>query len=174
MSCRIFFSHDKARYVLFTESVLQHMYGYAQRARHQTEAGGELFSPSPYSASLLVDAIAGPHPGDRRSRCACNPDVQATTQARNTQYACGRHAVGLWHTHPEARPSPSGRDRATTEDYLRAFNEDRERYLTVILGNRGDTPALTVWSAEKCGSWQRWTEFRGQPSELPLATLSMR
>ncbi|WP_321819830.1 MULTISPECIES: Mov34/MPN/PAD-1 family protein [unclassified Burkholderia] len=174
MSCRTFFSHDKARYVLFTESVLQHMYGYAQRARHQTEAGGELFSPSPYSASLLVDAIAGPHPGDRRSRCACNPDVQATTQARNTQYACGRHAVGLWHTHPEARPSPSGRDRATTEDYLRAFNEDRERYLTVILGNRGDTPALTVWSAEKCGSWQRWTEFRGQPSELPLATLSMR
>ena len=59
MRCRIFFSPDRARYVLIAESVLQHMYRYAQRSRHQTEAGGELFSPSPYSAGLLVDAIAG-------------------------------------------------------------------------------------------------------------------
>ncbi|MBU9322997.1 Mov34/MPN/PAD-1 family protein [Burkholderia gladioli] len=174
MSCRTFFSPDKARYVLFTESVLQHMYGYAQRDRHQTEAGGELFSPSPYSSGLLVDAIAGPHSGDRRSRNACNPDVRATTQARNSQYERGRHAIGLWHTHPEPRPSPSGRDRATTEDYLQGFGEDRERYLTVIIGNRSETPAMTVWSAEKCGSWQCWVEFRGQPTEMPIAALLMR
>lgn len=172
MSCRTFFSPDKARYVLFTESVLQHMYGYAQRARHLAEAGGELFSPSPFSAGLLVDAIAGPHPEDQRSRYSYNPDVEATTRARNAEYEHGRHAVGLWHTHPESRPSPSGRDRKTTEDYLRAFGTDRQRYLTVIIGNRGETPAMTVWSAEKSGNWQCWAEFRGQPADLSIATVS--
>lgn len=118
MSCRTFFSPDKARYVLFTESVLQHMYGYAQRARHQAEAGGEIFSPLPYSAGLLVDAIAGPHPGDHRSRNACNPDVQATTQARNIQYEHGRHAIGLWHT-----PSPGPARLGGTEELRKTIFE---------------------------------------------------
>lgn len=174
MTCRTFFSPDRARYVLFTESVLRHMYGYAQRAWNQTEAGGEIYSPTPYSSSLLVDAVAGPYPKDRRSRHSYNPDVKAATRARNVEYERGRHAIGLWHTHPEPQPSPSSLDRTTTEDYLRAFGKDRERYLTVIIGNRGEAPAMTVWSAEKYGSWQRWTEFRGQPAELPIATLSMR
>lgn len=175
MSCRIFFSPDQARYVLFTESVLQHMYGYAQRAWHQTEAGGELFSPSPYASSLLVDAIAGPHPKDRRKRNSYNPDVEAATGARTVEYEHGRHAIGLWHTHPEPRPWPSGTDRTTTEDYLRAFGEDRERYLTIIVGNRGEMPTMTVWSAEKLGGWLCWDEFRGhqKQTELPIATLSL-
>lgn len=174
MSCRTFFSPDRAHYVLFTESVLWHMYGYAQRVWKQTEAGGEIYSPTPYSSSLLVDAITGPHPEDQRGRYSYNPDVEAATRARNAEYEHGRHAIGLWHTHPESRPSPSGRDRKTTEDYLRAFGKDRERYLTVIIGNRGETPAMTVWSSEKSGKWHCWTEFRGQPAALPIPTLSKR
>lgn len=174
MSCRTFFSPDRARYVLFTESVLRHMYAYAQRAWNQTEAGGEIYSPTPYSSSLLVDAVAGPHPKDRRSRHSYNPDVEAATRMRNAEYRRGRHAIGLWHTHPEARPSPSGRDRTTTEDYLRAFGEDRERYLSVIIGNRGETPEMTVWSAENCGSWQCWAEFCGQLADVPKATRPIR
>jgi hypothetical protein len=58
-------------------------------------------------------------------------------------------------------------DRRTTEDYLRAFTSDRERYLTVIIGNRGAVPAMTVWSAEKCGKWIRWGERHNQLVELP-------
>ncbi|MBP4049368.1 Mov34/MPN/PAD-1 family protein [Chromobacterium violaceum] len=174
MSCRTFFSPDRVRYVLFTESVLRHMYDYAQRARNQTEAGGEIYSPTPYSSSLLVDVVTGPHPEDRRSRHSYNPNVEAATRARNTEYEHGRHAIGLWHTHPEPRPSPSGQDRKTTEDYLRAFGKDRERYLIVIIGNCGETPAMTVWSADKCGNWQCWAEFRGQLAELPIATLPIR
>jgi proteasome lid subunit RPN8/RPN11 len=174
MSCRTFFSPDKARYVLFTEGVLQHMYGYAQRRWNQTEAGGEIYSPAPYSSSLLVDAVTGPHPTDHRSRHSYNPDVAAATRARNAAYERGRHAIGLWHTHPEPRPSPSGRDRTTTEDYLSAFGIDRERYLMVIIGNCGETPAMTVWSAEKSGGWQRWVEFRGQLTDLRVTTNPMR
>lgn len=174
MNCRTYFSPDMTSYVLFSESVLQHMYKYAQRAWYKTEAGGEIFSPSPYSTSLLVDAVTGPHSKDRRSRYSCNPDFEAATRARNTQYEHGRHAIGLWHTHPEPWPSPSGSDRETTADYLKAFGVDRVRYLTVIIGNRGEAPAMTVWSAEKCSAWLCWEEFRGAPSSLPLPALSMR
>lgn len=164
--CRTFFSPDMTRYVLFTESVLSHMYSHAQRKMFQTEAGGEIYSPTPFYSSLVVDDVAGPHPGDRRGRCSFNPDVKATTQARYAKYEQGRHAVGLWHTHPERQPSPSGTDKSTTEDYLRAFKSDRERYLQVIIGNRGAVPAMTVWCAEKCGNWLRWDERHDQLVEF--------
>ncbi|MTW10180.1 hypothetical protein GM658_06150 [Pseudoduganella eburnea] len=150
------------------------MYGYAQRKWYQNEAGGEIYSPTPYSSSLLVDVVVGPHQRDRRSRHSFNPDVESTTQARNEQFENGRHAIGLWHTHPESQPHPSGPDRKTTEDYLRAFGNNRERYLTVIIGNRGEVPAITVWSAEKCGNWLRWGELHDHPAELLMAELSMR
>jgi len=57
--------------------------------------------------------------------------------------------VGLWHTHPEKIPSPSGLDCQTTEDYLKAFQGQREHYLMVILGNgnRSNKPNMTVLSA---------------------------
>lgn len=167
LKCRTFFSPNMSRYVLFTESVLAHMYTYAQRKRFQTEAGGEIYSPTPFYSSLVVDDITGPHPRDGRSRHSFNPDVETTTQARHAKYEKGRHAVGLWHTHPERHPTPSNSDKTTTEEYLRAFSCDRERYLTVIIGNRGEVPAMTVWSAEKCGKWLRWDERHNQPLARP-------
>lgn len=159
LKCRTFFSPDMSRYVLFTERVLSHMYFYAQRKMFQTEAGGEVYSQAPYYSSLVIDDAAGPHPRDRRSRRSFNPDIEATTQARYAKYEQGWHAVGLWHTHPERLPTPSAMDRRTTEEYLQAFKGDRERYLTVIIGNRGGVPGMTVWSAENCGMWIRWGEL---------------
>lgn len=174
MNCRTYFSPDMSRYVLFTESVLRHMYAHAQRTWRQTEAGGEIFSPSPYSPRLLVDTVTGPHPNDRRSRRSYNPDVQAATRARETQYENNRHAVGLWHTHPEHYPSPSGLDQRSTEDYLNSFGQDRAQYLSVIIGNRGASPEMTVWSAEKCGAWLRWMEFSGSLPILVSGRQSLR
>lgn len=173
MSCRTFFSPDRTRYVLFTESVLRHIYGYAQRAWYKTEAGGEIYSPAPYSSSLLVNAVTGPYTKDRRKRNSYNPNVEAVTRARKAEYERGRHAIGLWHTHPEPRPTPSRPDRTATEDYLRAFFDDRERYFSVIIGNFGEAPAMTVWSAEKHGGWQCWTELCEQPTEVSIAMLSI-
>lgn len=168
MSCRTFFSPDRTSYVLFTEGVLRHMYGYAQRKAVQTEAGGEIYSPRPYAPGLLVDTVTGPHRRDHRSRYSYNPDAKAATQAREKEYERDRHAVGLWHTHPEPMPHPSGLDRTTTEDYLRSFAGKRFRYLSVIIGNLGETPSMTVWSAEERGDWQCWDEFRGQTELITM------
>lgn len=161
MTCRTFFSPDMERYVLFTESALQNIYSHAQRNWTQKEAGGEIYSPAPNSTRLVVDTVAGPHLQDQRSRHSYNPDLVATDKARKEEYMRGRHAIGLWHTHPERNPNPSGTDRRTTEQYLQAFKKERDRYLSIIIGNRGEIPAMTVWSAEKDGCWQRWNEFHG-------------
>lgn len=158
MSNRIFFYPDFRRYVLFTADALDHMYAHAQRRCLQKEAGGEIYTLVSNAHGIIITTATGPNPGDRRGRHSFNPDVKATTQHREQQFAQGRHAVGLWHTHPETIPSPSGLDRRTTEDYLKAFQDQRERYLMAILGNRGDIPNMTVWSAgqnERC----RWVEL---------------
>lgn len=143
---RIFFYPDDGRYVLFTEQALSHMYVHAQRKFWQKEAGGEIFSSEPDSCGLIISSARGPNPTDYRSRCAWNPDVRASDRNRRSEFAHNRHAVGLWHTHPERCPSPSSRDRQTTKEYLDSFQGDRSRYLIVIIGNRGSNPGMSVWA----------------------------
>lgn len=152
-------------YILLTESTLKYMYEFAQRKLTQTEAGGEIYSTTPYSPRLVIDGVTGPHRKDRRTRNSYNPDVKATTKARHNEFARGRHAVGLWHTHPEPIPFPSGQDRKTTEQYLKAFGDERGRYLSIIIGNHGEVPEMTVWSMEKSGTWLHWAEFNGKTVE---------
>lgn len=171
MSNRIFFYPDFRRYVLFTTDALDHMYAHSQRRLWHKEAGGEIYSVDSDAHGLIITTATGPNSGDHRGRHSFNPDIEATTRHRELQFAQGRHAVGLWHTHPEANPSPSGQDRRTTEEYLDAFQNDRERYLMVILGNRGDTPNLTVWSAEK-NVRSRWIELNEAQNLDPDASRS--
>lgn len=123
------------------------MYAHAQRKIWQKEAGGELFANDPDASGLVITSATGPNPLDRRSRCSWNPDTVAADQDRRHQYLHGRHAVGLWHTHPEPVPSPSDRDQQTAHDYLNAFHGERKRYLMVTVGNRGNPPSMTVWAA---------------------------
>lgn len=162
---RIFFYPDNTRYVLFTDQALLHMYAHAQRKLWQTEAGGEIFSLEPDSAGLIITTARGPAPSDYRRRCAWNPDIQASDQCRQIEFTHNRHAVGLWHTHPERCPSPSGRDQKTTWEYLDSFQRDRSRYLMVIIGNHGHIPRVAVWVA----SYQpkrEWTQlFEAQGPE---------
>lgn len=168
MSCRIFFYPDLRRYVLFTKSTLDYMYAHIQCRCWQKEAGGEIYCGDPDAHGLIISAATGPNRSDQRGRHSFNPDVDATSRHRELQFAQGRHAVGLWHTHPENIPSPSGLDRRTTEDYLNAFQGQRDRYLMVILGNRGNTHNMTVWSAGK-NSCNRWVELiEAQEQRQPL------
>ncbi|WP_084600543.1 Mov34/MPN/PAD-1 family protein [Aromatoleum toluclasticum] len=149
MNNRLFFYPDYGSYVLFTASALEHMYRHVQRRLWQKEAGGEIYAIDPDAQSLIVTTATGPNRGDRRTRHSYNPDIEAAARDRERQFAAGLHAVGLWHTHPEADPSPSGQDRQTTKEYLSAFQRDRERYLMVIVGNCGNPPNVKAWVASR-------------------------
>lgn len=148
MNSRVFLFPGFRHYVLFTAEVLDHMYAYTQRRPWHREAGGEVYTPDHNTNSTVITAATGPNLGDHRKRHAFNPDVEAVTRDRNKMFVQGLHAVGLWHTHPEAQPVPSELDHKTTEKYLEAFQGDRDFYLLIILGNRGTPPAMVVWSVE--------------------------
>lgn len=120
------------------------MYRHVQRRLWQREAGGEIYAIDPDAHGLVVTAATGPNKGDRRTRSSYNPDVNAAMRERERLFALGQHAVGLWHSHPEPFPMPSSPDKRTTEEYLRAFQGDRDRYLMVILGDRGNPVKMTV------------------------------
>ncbi|TVT73195.1 MAG: hypothetical protein FHP92_14720 [Denitromonas halophila] len=136
------------------------MYDHAQRRPWQKEAGGEIFSATPNASGLVISAAAGPHPRDHRRRRGWIPDIAEADGARHAAFALGKHAVGLWHTHPEPWPCPSGQDRKTTHEYLETFQDQRSRYLLVIIGNRGSPVSMAVWaaSAEHQDAWLELAE----------------
>ena len=143
---RLFFWPDRRRYVLVTQPALAAMYPHAQRKFWQKEAGGEWFSPDPDTHGIIITAAKGPVPADQRARTSFQQDVDQAYQARLDQFALSRHAVGLWHTHPDPVPFPSALDLRTTRAYLETFGADRNVYLLAILGNRSHPPFLKVWA----------------------------
>lgn len=147
MSERRFQLPENKGIVVFSINVLRHIYAYAQTSLWDREAGGQLFSVTPEQALVPISLATGPYRQDRRTRWGFNPDICKATEDRSQLYSKGLHAVGLWHTHPEAQPTPSGCDRITTKEYLEAFKGDMEGFLLAILGNKGSPRNLTVWMA---------------------------
>lgn len=142
--------------VVFSPSVLEHMYGYAQRSFWSREAGGQLFSSVVNMPRVEVTHVSGPNPGDRRGRHKLDWDVSQANADRDANFAEDRHVVGLWHTHPEAFPSPSGQDEKTTRQYLDAMAGSMQGFLQVIVGNKGLIPNMGVWVAQS-GPRKTWT-----------------
>lgn len=161
MGNRIFFMPDRSGYIVFEQGVLLHMYGHVQRRYWSCEAGGQLFSSSPNDSAVLISAASGPNSRDQRSRHAFRPNAPQATQDRQMQFALGKHAVGLWHTHPEPCPSPSGLDERTTKEWLSDFEGQMTGFLLVIVGNKGEVPAMAVWLASNStrSDWIRMPEF---------------
>jgi integrative and conjugative element protein (TIGR02256 family) len=147
VSSRTFLLPENRGRVLFAEEVLQHMYKYAQTRFWHSEAGGQLFSETPHESSVAVSVASGPHLRDSRSRHNFVPDLTSATWDRQFQFSLDRHAVGLWHTHPEANPLPSNQDYDTTRKYLEAFDGMMSGFLLVILGNSGNPFNMAVWMA---------------------------
>ncbi len=155
MNSRTFLLPDNRGRVRFVDTVLQHIYHHAQTRFWHREAGGQLFSPAPQESLVIVSVGTGPHRRDIRSRHQFIPNLPSATYDRMIQFDLGCHAVGLWHTHPEANPTPSNHDYNTTREYLDAFHGLMDGFLLVILGNRGNPLNMAVWMAamKPVGSW---------------------
>jgi integrative and conjugative element protein (TIGR02256 family) len=160
VSNRSFFLPDRSGYVVFGPSVLAHMYAHAQRRFYQKEAGGQIFSRAPHDVAVVVEAISGPNSDDKRQRHGYVPDAAQATEDRRLQLQQGGYPVGLWHTHPEAHPEPSGLDHKTTKEWLDEFRGAMHGFLLVIVGNCGDPPNMAVWLARtaRLEDWIRLEE----------------
>ncbi|MES3041164.1 MAG: Mov34/MPN/PAD-1 family protein [Pseudomonadota bacterium] len=135
--------------IIFTIAVLTHMYRHAQVRFWQREAGGQLFSANPHEGNVVLSLATGPYLEDRRSRCGFTPNIQRVRLDVQQNFANGLHSVGLWHTHPEACPSPSPTDRETAHAYLAGHSTDMNGFLLVTLGNHGSPPSLSVYLADR-------------------------
>lgn len=160
MTERYFALPNDAGTLLFTSSVLEHIYRYAQVNENDKEAGGQLFSKNPHEQLITISIVTGPNPNDIRSVNHFNPNLRQLNNDRKRLFNDGFHAIGLWHTHPEQIPHPSEDDRITTLKYLEACNGEMTGFIQVIVGNRKSPESLVVWlaSTDKNNRWVKLKE----------------
>lgn len=156
---RTFRLPNDAGEVVFSESALGHMYECAQRRLYSKEAGGQLFSPNPHHGAVSITHATGPYRQDKRSRTKFIMEEGQANIDRYAHFQQGRHAVGLWHTHPETTPRPSTQDEQTTRLYLKSFEGSMDGFLLVIIGNSGFPPSMSVWLAST-NSFNSWIELK--------------
>lgn len=137
--------HPAGGVLTVTDTVFETMWGFVQRRRRDTEAGGMLIGHHPMgSEDLILDRLTTPQPEDRRSRCRFHRDQEAHQELLDLQWILSggkRTYLGEWHTHPEAHPSPSELDLRSWRGALRntAF--------------RGPGLVFVIVGTETAGAW---------------------
>ncbi len=136
--------------VVITPPVLATMSNYRQARAADAEACGALLGRHLLdNRTVIVDEVTEPQPGDKRSRFGCCRSSAhhqiAVTRWRQSDRTCTY--LGLWHTHPEPVPKPSGTDYA---DWRRA-SADGEFFgdwlLFIIVG----TAEISAWAGNTRG-----------------------
>lgn len=123
--------------VLIEGGVLVRLNAYRQRAWSDAEAGGLLlgFRRGPH---LHVTACTLPFPTDRRTRTSFNRECAGHAKiAYEFWQESGERMdyLGEWHSHPEAKASPSSIDLHEWRTLLR---NQSSALLFLILGTRQD------------------------------------
>lgn len=143
--------------LIIVQSAVEQMLSFAQHHWWQLEAGGVLLGRHLLdSHDLVVDEVTTPKSGDRRSRFGFfrSKRHEALAQARWAQQAGTGAYLGLWHTHPEEDPTPSGVDR---QDWAQAVSNDGfdgDRLFFPIVG----THRVRVWTLSRRGTFKELKE----------------
>ena len=115
------------------DTAISHMLRYRQARSSAKEAGGQLFAS--FSSGLVrVERASGPSLFDRRSRFSFLPSNRNAAKVIRDFHRRGLHYVGDWHTHPEARPSPSADDLRSIHSAYRESVHHLSGFLMVIVG----------------------------------------
>lgn len=125
----------------FSERVISVLSRHAQRHWFQRESVGQLFSSDLSNQKILIDTATVLRP--KRSAWAnVTFDFEDAQAQRETLFREGMHCVGLWHTHPEANPSPSGTDARLAADHAKAARPVLNGLVFAIVGTQ---PFPTGW-----------------------------
>ncbi len=138
--------------LVLAEEVVRKFRRYTQRRWYQREAGGQLFARLSLPR-IVIEEATGPRRTDRRTRTSYVPDRAAEQREIDTRHAEGLHYVGDWHTHPEARPCPSGLDIASISDSVRKSTHALNGFLLVIVGQAEPPDGLLVSVHDRFGSF---------------------
>lgn len=122
------------------------LFSWSQRRFYSKEAGGVILGfVDSDTNGLLAEEITVPGPGDQRSRTSFFRSERHQLEAErwNMQTNSKGTQLGLWHTHPEANPTPSNTDLSDCERVLRNGKFDCNGLLYLIVG----TQAIGCWYA---------------------------
>jgi len=119
----------------FTESATAVLSRHAQRRWYQRESVGQLFSSDLTRQSVLVEAATELRPRGA-SWASVTFDFEEAREQREELYRKGMYCVGLWHTHPESCPVPSGADARLAADHAQAARPVLNGLVFVIVGNK--------------------------------------
>lgn len=121
----------------FSENALVKMDDYRQLGAADSEACGVLLGRLfEENEDIAVDDITVPQEQDVRRRTTVFRSEKHSELAIKRWRESGRREsfLGLWHTHPEDHPSPSGDDIADWEKVLRHGKFPGTRLVFVIVG----------------------------------------
>ncbi|TRZ67286.1 MAG: hypothetical protein D4S02_05405 [Rhodocyclaceae bacterium] len=139
-----------AQRLIIVDEAVKQMLAHAQRSWWQTEAGGVLLGRHLFDSNdLVVDEVTTPQKQDRRSRFSFFRSRQHGVVARErwTAHDSTMAYLGLWHTHPEADPTPSGVDHRDWEQAVARDLFEGDRLFFPIVG----TKCIRVWSKTRNG-----------------------
>lgn len=156
---KLLFQVTPIQRLIFVGDAVKQMQAHAQRSWWQAEAGGVLLGRHLLdSEDLVVDEVTTPQKQDRRSRFSFFRSKQHGVIARARWVARDSTIayLGLWHTHPERDPSPSGVDRRDWENALANDVFEGDRLFFPIVG----TDRIRVWSKTRDGPIEKLHEVR--------------
>lgn len=149
--------------VVFAEPVWERILSFRQVSVESLESGGILLGRIfEDQRRYVVDEITQPMPSDRATRSSFYRSKAhhkvAVKRWRESKGYCSY--LGLWHTHPELIPTPSGVDKKDWELAVSNGRSAGEVMLFLIVGNQAS------------GLWMRSTKIHKLIRLIPSAQKS--
>lgn len=135
---------DASWYLEFSTAANSVMYAHAQTGRHSRESVGQLYTRDLTRATVSIDHATWMRP-KLASWARVKFDPKKALAERVALFEQGFHCVGIWHTHPEPYPAPSGEDRTLARDYAISAKSQLDGIVFVIVGTRAHPNAYNVW-----------------------------
>lgn len=128
----------------FSVAALQTMSAHIQRGPRSRESVGQLYSRDLTSDRIVIEEATVLTPAWAAwARVKFNPHHAAAERAK--QFESGLHCVGLWHTHPEALPTPSSDDKLLAREHALSAKGQLTGLVFAILGTQPIPAGLRVW-----------------------------
>ena len=128
----------------FSADAIRVMSSHAQVGMKGRESVGQLYTGDLTAQTVLV-GLATRLPPRVAAWSRVQFDPKKALKERQELFAQGFHCVGLWHTHPEPYPKPSGEDRQLARNYAKAASEQIQGIVFVIVGTRPHPNSFRVW-----------------------------
>lgn len=128
----------------FGENVLRTLRSHVQHKSSSRESVGQLYSRNLTSDCIVVEEATVLTPTWAAwTRVQFDPRRAATE--REEKFKNGLHCLGLWHTHPEALPTPSAEDKALAREHALSAKGQLTGLVFAIVGTRSMPAGLRVW-----------------------------